>query len=178
MRDARRLADKAKRRRFVATLCVAAACGLVIAAGSLWIYRQLHTRPHAPLVVEGNRRTTPIKPVEIPGILNYQGISVRRGADSQPSAQTGEQIVSRSVRELAIVLPTGREAGPYVVEVRPQAGTGKPLVTYTGMASIDAEGITTLRTQVDLTSLTAGTYTLAWHVVGSNFTQSGTFVLR
>jgi hypothetical protein len=104
MRDARRLADKAKRRRFVATLCVAAACGLVIAAGSLWIYRQLHTRPHAPLVVEGNRRTTPIKPVEIPGILNYQGISVRRGADSQPSAQTGEQIVSRSVRELTPVL--------------------------------------------------------------------------
>ena len=93
--------------------------------------------------------------------------------------QSKEQIISRSVRELAIVLPTGREAGAYVLEVSPDSGDQKvPAASYVGHASINEDGVTTLRTPVDFKSFNPGTYTLAWHLQQSNFVQSGRFILQ
>lgn len=166
-----------KSRRYTGILLAAAAL-LFATVCSFWAYQHLQWKSDLSLLAEGKRHIPPINPVQIPGVLNYQGISAKRGADSQPSTPTSEQIVSRSVRELAIVLPIGREAGTYVVEVFSQADRSKPLARYTGKASIDADGVTTLRTRVDFTLLPTGAYTVAWHMVGSDFSQSGMFVLR
>ena len=164
------------RRRTRIGLTVAALPFLTI--GLFWSYQHLQLKSHPSLVAGQNQNASPINPLQIPGVLNYQGISAKRGTESQPTAPTSEQIISRSVRELAIVLPIGREAGHYVVEIFPKAEKSKPLASYTGIAFIDADGVTTLRTHVDFTAFPAGTYTVTWHMVDSDFGQSGTFVLR
>jgi hypothetical protein len=155
-----------------------AAALLLLTIGAFWAYRSLSLGSPVRWMARGNWPAPPSNPVQVPGVLNYQGISAKRGTDSPSATPTNEQIIFRSVRELAIVLPMGREAGSYVVEIFPKTDRSKPLARYTGHASIDSDGVTTLRTPVDFTAFPAGTYTVSWQMVGSDFSQSGAFVLR
>ena len=164
---------KLKRKRNLTLSSIAAL--LVLSCFSFWTYRYIHLERTPPFTadrqIHGSVRTPP-------GILNYQTIAVERGGQGS-LAQTKEQIISRSVRELAIVLPTGREAGAYVLDVSLDSGNQTPPISsYLGHASINEDGVTTLRTPVDFKSFNPGTYMLAWHLQQSNFVQSGRFILQ
>ena len=135
-----------RKRRYTRDVLAVAAC-LVITLSSFWAYRYFQQGDHVSLVAKRNSHSS-VNLDGIPNVLNYQGISAKRGVGTQPTTQTSEQTISRSRHELSIVLPPGREAGTYVVEIFPQADLSKPLARYTGKASIDAEGVTTLRTHV------------------------------
>jgi hypothetical protein len=150
------------------------AAALLLAIASLWIYR--HSRPEQKQSVINVAQKFPPGRTP-PGILNFQTIATARGGGTNPPSQTKDQIISRSVRELAIVLPTGREAGTYVLDILSDSGERK-LASYVGHASIDNEGVTTLRTPVDFKSFSPGTYTLSWHVQHSDFVQTGRFTLQ
>jgi len=166
-----------KRKRRSRRVGLAVAACLVLALSSFWVYRYFQPGYNTSLVAKRNLPTS-VNLDNIPNVLNYQGISAKRGVDSQPGTPMSEQTISRSRHELSIVLPPGREAGTYVVEIFSKTKPSQPLARYTGKASIDAEGVTTLRTHVDFATFAAGTYTVSWHVAGSEFSQSGTFELR
>ena len=139
-----------------------------------WIYRHSRAEQTQPLIAAARKFPANRTP---PGILNFQTIAIARGSGTNSGIPTKNQIISRSVRKLAIVLPTGRDAGTYVLDILSDSGDRR-LATYVGHASIDNDGVTTLRIPVDFKSFSPGTYTLSWHVNHSDFIQAGKFTLQ
>ncbi len=164
---------EARRTRFLFAVGSIAALLLIFAA-SFWIYRHSRAEQTQPLIAAARKFSSTRTP---PGILNFQTIAIARGSGSSSGIPPKNQIISRSVRGLAIVLPTGRDAGTYVLDILSESGDRR-LATYVGQASIDNDGVTTLRTPVDLRSFSPGTYTLSWHVNHSDFVQAGKFNLQ
>ncbi len=147
---------------------------LLIFAASFWIYQHSHAEQMRSLIAAARKFPSARTP---PGILNFQTIATARGSGTNSGIPTKNQIISRSVRELAIVLPTGRDAGTYVLDILSDSGDRR-LAIYVGHASIDNDGVTTLRIPVNFKSFSPGTYTLSWHVNHSDFVQAGKFTLQ
>ena len=164
---------EARRTRYLFAVGSIAAL-LLICAASFWIYRHSRAEQTQSLIAAARKFPSTRTP---PGILNFQTIATARGSKTNSGIPTKNQMISRSVRELAIVLPTGRDAGTYVLDISSDSGDRK-FATYVGHASIDNDGVTTLRIPVDFKSFSPGTYTLSWHVNHSNFVQAGNFTLQ
>jgi hypothetical protein len=162
----RREWQHAQRRRRTLVLIALAIVVVVVGVRLLWRPHRLGTEraSNGILRVPGLR----------PGVLNFQG-SASRG-----TGQSGQkdQVLPQSTRQLSIILPTGSTAGPYMIEIRRASGSEKPVANFSGVALVDAEGITVLRANVDFSAISSGPYIVAWRHQGDEAWDVGPFVIR
>src|SRR5579863_4920007 len=124
-------------RRRVLTWAVASAAVLLFAAGGwLWV-RARHS-------VEATDTA----------ILDLRERSVARG---QPPSESAPLQISRTTKHLVLELPIGSKEGPYDVGLL--ADTGDQIVSTTGRAQL-RDRVTTLRVEVELSSVRPGAYSL------------------
>jgi hypothetical protein len=169
-----------RRRRYA----FVAAAVLVIFGGGLTFYfgtKRLGVEPHQSTAAAAGKQTTARKSVPVSrgvlAVLSYHGQSETRGLAANSPSTSHLQVVPRSATALSIILPVGSEAGTYDIAVR-KPGHRDALARYAGTASIDAEGITTLRANVDFSALKSGNYNVAWRRSGSTSWHDGSFTLR
>lgn len=154
-----------QRRQTIAVILTAAVILFVFVVSILWMPRSSSERAS-----NGISRIPALRP----GVLNFQG-SASRG-----TGQSGQkdQVLPQSTRQLSIILPTGSTAGPYRIEIRRALGSEKPVANFSGVASVDAEGITVLRATVDFSAISSGPYVVAWRHQGDETWDVGPFVIR
>jgi hypothetical protein len=123
-------------RRRVLTLVATAAALLFAVGGWLWV-----------------RARHPVEATDT-AVLDLRERSPVRG---QPASESAPLRISRTTKHLVLELPIGSKEGPYDVGVL--TDTGDELLRATGTAEL-GQHITSLRVDVDLRSVRAGTYSL------------------
>lgn len=157
-----------QRRKRTLELAITAAVVLLVMLAGFW-WKQFRR-----LSIEIAPNTISRSPGSAPGVLNFQGSASRGTGQLGPK----DQILSRSTRQLSIILPIGSDPGQYEIQIRPPSGSEKRVATFSGVASVDAEGIIALRTNVDFSSIPSGAYIVAWRHQGTEFWDVGPFVIR
>lgn len=156
-----------RRKRTLALAMTLAAVVLLMLAGFWWNHFRRLSIEIAP-------NTVSRIPGLAPGVLNFQGSASRGTGQLAPK----DQILSRSTRQLSIILPMGSDPGLYEIQIRQPLGLEKSVATFSGVATVDAEGITALRTNVDFSSIPNGAYIVAWQHQGTESWDVGPFVIR
>jgi hypothetical protein len=144
-RDFSRLQGEYRQRRTRMIIAVAASV-LIVAAIATWAT----IRRQANLVAS---RTV---------IVDLRNRSLARGTEPPPGEPPVE--IPRTASHLKIYLPLGTDEGPY--DIRLIAENGEHSLTVSGTARIEA-GVTSMAVNVDLASLSPGSYRLQLREDGS-----------
>jgi hypothetical protein len=97
-------------------------------------------------------------------IVDLRNRSLARGTEPLPGEPPVE--IARTASHLKVYLPLGTDEGPY--DIRLTAENGENSLTVSGTATIDA-GATSLVVNVDLSSLSPGSYRLQLRENGSQW---------
>ena len=158
--QARQLADRDKNKRFIKISGIAAL--IVVSVGS-WI----GIRQYSSVL-----STKRVQPAPL-GVINFSTASTRGQGQVEK-----DQIIPRTVRALAIIVPFRDEPGVYDVELR-RASDDQVVLRFTGTVSQDnRSGFRTLRGAVDFAKLTPGWYQVLWYRQGSTEAEVGEFRIQ
>jgi hypothetical protein len=105
-------------------------------------------------------------------VLDLRERSVARGQSQADTAQTPLEI-PRTAKHLVLDLPIGSKDGPYDVALL--TDTGHQIVTATGIAELH-DHVSSLRVDLDLTTVRPGTYSLGIRQSGLEWTRYPTRV--
>jgi len=97
-------------------------------------------------------------------IVDLRNRSIARGTEPLPGEPPVE--ITRTATHLKFYLPLGTDEGPY--DIRLAAENGEHALTVSGKARIDS-GATSLAVNVDLSSLSPGSYRLQLRANGSQW---------
>jgi hypothetical protein len=138
--------DASKR---VWTWWAVAAALLCVMAGAVWYAMQTPSNAAAPIVAQSN--------VKLPStILDLRPFATVRSEES-PNGST-PLAMSRSRQNVVLVLPVASAEGEYALKLLDS--NLAPQMTSAPVAKL-ADGVTSISTELDLTSIPAGRYTLA-----------------
>ncbi len=127
----------------------AAAALLCVVAGAVWYAMQTPSEAVAPIVAQSN--------VKLPStILDLRPFATVRSEES-PNGST-PLAMSRSRQNVVLVLPVASAEGEYALKLLDS--NLSPRMTSAPVAKL-ADGVTSISTELDLTRIPAGRYTLA-----------------
>jgi hypothetical protein len=132
-------------RRAIRRRTALAAIAVVVAGGGIAAYEVFH---------RGGLRPTEGLGLYPPALLDLRDTSMPRGADGQRS-RTQPHILPAKRLHLTVLLPVGSEPGTY--EVQFLKDIDKPLLNASGRATVK-NGITVVRTKLDLSRMNPGSY--------------------
>lgn len=126
-----------------------AAALLCVMAGAIWYAMQTSSKAVAPIVAQSN--------MKLPStVLDLRPFATVRSEDS-PNGST-PLAMSRSRQNVVLVLPVASAEGEYALKLLDSNLT--PQMTSAPVARL-AEGVTSISTELDLTRIPPGRYTLA-----------------
>lgn len=129
-------------------LAVAAAL-LCIVAGSVWYLTESQVTQPPPLIAKSNN--------QLPStVLDLRPYAVAR-ADENPNTSP-PLAMSRGRQNVTLVLPVASAAGQYALKLLDS--NLSPRMTFSPTAKL-ADGVTSISSELDLTDIPAGRYTLA-----------------
>jgi len=156
LRDARRLNERAVRRKRNVYWAAAAAIILVCIGAALaaFFLNRPKPAPQQGSIIQ-TARQTPAYPA---AVLNLEGVSTTRSAEKNTSSgQVEIQTLPRRTVDLTVYLPRGSEDGQYQLEFL--NARDEVLLSSTAQAVI-TRGLTEFSTLLDLTKIAPGTYTV------------------
>lgn len=131
------------------TWWAAAAALLCVMAGAVWYAMQTPSKAVAPIVAQSNAKLPST-------ILDLRPFATVRSEES-PN-KSAPLAMSRSRQNVVLVLPVASEEGEYALKLLDS--NLAPQMTSAPVAKL-AEGVTSISTELDLTRIPAGRYTLA-----------------
>jgi hypothetical protein len=127
----------------------AAAALLCVVAGAVWYSNRSPEKSIAPIVAQSN--------VKLPStILDLRPFATVRSEESPNGSSP--LAMSRSRQNVVLVLPVASAEGEYALKLLD--GNLAPQMTSAPVAKL-ADGVTSISTELDLTRIPAGRYTLA-----------------
>jgi hypothetical protein len=145
----RGVAPRGSASKTVWTWWAAAAALLFVMAGAVWYAMQAPSKPVAPIVAQSN--------ANLPStILDLRPFAAVRSEES-PNGST-PLAMSRSRQNVVLVLPVASAEGEYALKLLDS--NLAPQMTSAPVAKL-ADGVTSISTELDLTRVPAGRYTLA-----------------
>jgi hypothetical protein len=146
-----------ERRRTIRRRTALAAIGVAVAGGGIAAYEVFHRGGLSSSERLGRYQ---------PALLDLRDASTTRGREGQ--GRKGQPHILPAKRlDLTILLPVGSEPGPY--EVQFLKDVDKPLLNASGGASVE-NGITVVRTKLDLAGKNPGSYLIGLRQPPSDWT--------
>ena len=155
LRDARRLRERAARRKRSLYWATAAAFVLLCVGAALaaLFFNRAREAQQAPVA-----KVTTATPAYPAAILNLEGVATTRsGEKTANSGQVQIQTLPRRAVDLTVYLPRGSEDGEYQLQF---LNSRDDVLLSTKAQAVITRGLTEFSVAVDLTKISPGTYTV------------------